>query len=78
MQDDASAGIQSLQTSIEIKLCQNPVDRLYTESLQNASELSLAEVLEHFENFSLTQREKFKKNPGHHTSLSDNMWISFQ
>ena len=23
-QDDASAGIQSLQTSIEIKLCQNP------------------------------------------------------
>ena len=28
MQDDASAGIQSLQTSIEIKLCQNPGDRL--------------------------------------------------
>ena len=24
MQDDASTGIQSLQTSIEIKLCQNP------------------------------------------------------
>ena len=24
LQDDASAGIQSLQTSIEIKLCQNP------------------------------------------------------
>ena len=23
LQDDASAGIQSLQTSIEIKLCQN-------------------------------------------------------
>ena len=30
LQDDASAGIQSLQTSIEIKLCQNPGDRLYT------------------------------------------------
>ena len=30
MQDDTSAGIQSLQTSIEIKLCQNPGDRLYT------------------------------------------------
>ena len=29
LQDDASAGIQSLQTSIEIKLCQNPGDRLY-------------------------------------------------
>ena len=29
MQDDASAGIQSLQNSIEIKLCQNPGDRLY-------------------------------------------------
>ena len=28
LQDDASAGIQSLQTSIEIKLCQNPGDRL--------------------------------------------------
>ena len=24
LQDDASAGIQSLQTSIEVKLCQNP------------------------------------------------------
>ena len=24
LQDDATAGIQSLQTSIEIKLCQNP------------------------------------------------------
>ena len=30
LQDDASAGMQSLQTSIEIKLCQNPGDRLYT------------------------------------------------
>ena len=33
LQDDASAGIQSLQTSIEIKLCQNPGDRLYCEIL---------------------------------------------
>ena len=30
LQDDASAGIQSLQTSIVTKLCQNPGDRLYT------------------------------------------------
>ena len=29
LQDDASAGLRSLQTSIEIKLCQNPSDRLY-------------------------------------------------
>ena len=29
LQDDARAGIQSLQTSIEIKLCQNSGDRLY-------------------------------------------------
>ena len=28
LQDDASAGIRSLQTSIEIKLCQNPWNRL--------------------------------------------------
>ena len=28
LQDDASAGLRSLQTSIEIKLCQNPSDRL--------------------------------------------------
>ena len=27
LQDDASAGIQSLQTSIEPKLCQNPWNR---------------------------------------------------
>ena len=29
LQDDASAGIRSLQTSIEIKLCQNPWNGLY-------------------------------------------------
>ena len=29
--DDASAGIRSLQTSIEIKLCQNPWDGLYID-----------------------------------------------
>ena len=29
LQYDASAGIQSLQTSIVTKLCQNPGDRLY-------------------------------------------------
>ena len=29
LQDDASAGIQSLQTSIEIKLCQNSWNGLY-------------------------------------------------
>ena len=27
LQDDAIAGIRSLQTSIEIKLCQNPMER---------------------------------------------------
>ena len=30
LQDDASAGIQSLQTAIEIKLCQNLWNGLYT------------------------------------------------
>ena len=30
LQDDASAGIQSLQTFIEIKLCQNPWNGLWT------------------------------------------------
>ena len=29
LQDDASAGIQFLQTSFEIKLCQNPWNGLY-------------------------------------------------
>ena len=32
LQDDASAGIQSLQTSIEIKLYQNRSDGLYSSS----------------------------------------------
>ena len=29
LQDDAGAGIRSLQTSTEIKLCQNPWNELY-------------------------------------------------
>ena len=33
LQDDASAGIQSLQTSIEIKLCQNLWNGLYRHLL---------------------------------------------
>ena len=33
LQDDASAGIQSLQTSIEIKLCQNRWNGLSTPNL---------------------------------------------
>ena len=33
LQDDASAGIQSLQTSIEVKLCQNPWNGLYLYGL---------------------------------------------
>ena len=44
LQDGASAGIQSLQTSIEIKLCQNPSDGLYVfRSLKGAAY--------HFSNF---------------------------
>ena len=34
LQDDASAGLRSLQTSIEIKLCQNPSDRLLSQKTQ--------------------------------------------
>ena len=33
LQDDANAGIQSLQTSIEIKLCQNPWNGLQTYNI---------------------------------------------
>ena len=36
LQDDASAGLRSLQTSIEIKLCQNPSDRLYIQHTQQS------------------------------------------
>ena len=35
LQDDASAGIQSLQTSIVTKLCQNPGDRLHINAGEN-------------------------------------------
>ena len=38
LQDDASAGIQSLQTSIEIKLCQNPWNGLYWYHYDNINE----------------------------------------
>ena len=31
LQDDASAGIRSRQTSIKIKLCQNPWNGLYQD-----------------------------------------------
>ena len=37
LQDDVSAGLRSLQTSIEIKLCQNPSDRLYFKSALNTA-----------------------------------------
>ena len=32
LQDDASTGIRSLQTSIEIKLCQSPWNGLYSNA----------------------------------------------
>ena len=37
LQDDASAGIRSLQTSIEIKLCQKSMERTLVETLSGAS-----------------------------------------
>ena len=45
LQDDASAGIQSLQTSIVTKLCQNPGDRLCINAGENGDSPSFSLVI---------------------------------
>ena len=52
LQDDASAGIQSLQTSIEIKLCQNPSDGLYTETIKKI-DIKIIKEKNHVKNLSV-------------------------
>ena len=44
LQDDASAGIRSLQASIEIKLCQNPWNGLLSDKTFNSTFTSRASM----------------------------------
>ena len=56
MQDDASAHIQSLQTSTEIKLCQNPWNGLYSyrkQGMRSVSRLELDIAIQNIDNASL-------------------------
>ena len=59
LRDDASAGIQSLQTSIEIKLCQNPWNGLQLKIFNQAA--SARPTGDNKENLSMSIRSEYAR-----------------
>ena len=68
LQDGASAGMQSLQTSILIKLCQTPwnyVDSGRRETGSSLGRVGTISTINHGDNVNITGRTKMSKDFGY-------------